>query len=236
MRIAFHASAACLAIVALPPQVALAGMPSITLSDVARMRFQTISFFLLGIVLSAWAVRGLWNSLQRDFHRLPQLSFGKAVGVVLLWGLLSIVVLTMISGARELMTPGAWKKQGLTYQLASDAEQSGAPSAKKSAIALRQEHLEQLRIALWQYAGNHDRRFPPSIAESSIPPQAWQLPDSEGMPYSYVPGLSEGKSTAIVAFEPRIYGDDQFVLQANGEIVRMPSDKIRAALEAEGKP
>jgi hypothetical protein len=54
----------------------------------------------------------LWNSLQRDFPRLPRLSFSRALAGVVLWGLLFIIVLTMISGARELMTPGAWQRQG----------------------------------------------------------------------------------------------------------------------------
>jgi hypothetical protein len=36
---------------------------------------------------------------------------------VTLWGLLFLLILTMISGARELMTPGAWEKHGSTYRL-----------------------------------------------------------------------------------------------------------------------
>jgi hypothetical protein len=36
---------------------------------------------------------------------------------VTLWGLLFLLILTMISGARELMTPGAWEKHGSTYEL-----------------------------------------------------------------------------------------------------------------------
>jgi len=51
---------------------------------------------------------------------LPRLSFGRALAGVILWGLLFFIVLTMISGARELMTPGAWKKDGATYKLADD--------------------------------------------------------------------------------------------------------------------
>jgi hypothetical protein len=99
------------------PQIALAGMPSITFTDVARLRLQTISFFLLGLLLSAAVVMAVWNSLTRDFPRLPRLSYFKATGLVILWGLLFVVVLTMISGARELMTPGAWEKDGYTYKL-----------------------------------------------------------------------------------------------------------------------
>ena len=32
------------------------------------------------------------------------------------------VVLAMISGARELMTPGAWEKHGATYRLKEEAK------------------------------------------------------------------------------------------------------------------
>src|SRR5438876_11472965 len=109
------------------PSDALAGMPSITLSDVARMRVQTISFFLMTLLLSAAAIQFLWNRLLRDFTSLPRLTYGKAVGVVVLWGLLFILVLTMISGARELMTPVASEKQGFSYRPATDTAVAGGP-------------------------------------------------------------------------------------------------------------
>lgn len=97
---------------------ARAGMPSPpVLTDVAKLRVQTISFFLLVFVLCAAAIQRLWNALRPTFPRLPRLSFPKALGLVALWGLLFIVVLTMISGARELMTPGAWERDGATYRL-----------------------------------------------------------------------------------------------------------------------
>ena len=100
-----------------------AGMPSIGLTDLARMRVQAISFFLACFLACSWVVQRLWNSLRGDFPRLPRLSFARSNGLVALWGLLFLLVLTMISGARELMTPGAWKKEGLTYKLAEDKPQ-----------------------------------------------------------------------------------------------------------------
>src|SRR5437763_9410740 len=102
------------------PRAALAGMPSISFSDVARLRLQTISFFLMGLLLSAAVIMAIWNGLRRDFAWLPRLSYAKACGLVVLWGLLFVIVLTMISGARELMTPGAWEKNGLTHKLRTD--------------------------------------------------------------------------------------------------------------------
>ena len=97
--------------------IAHAGMPSLQLTDLAAFRLQSASFFAAGLLVSAAVVRWVWNSLAKDFPRLPRLTFGKACGVVVLWGLLFVLVLSMISGARELMTPDAWEKQGMTYKV-----------------------------------------------------------------------------------------------------------------------
>jgi hypothetical protein len=95
-----------------------AGMPApFSLTEVAGLRLQTISFFLFILLVSAGLIQWLWNGLRDTFTRLPRLSYGKAMALVVLWGLLFAVVLAMISGARELMTPGAWEKHGATYRL-----------------------------------------------------------------------------------------------------------------------
>jgi hypothetical protein len=101
------------------PGTADAGMPSITytISEVSRMRIETISFFLAGFFLSALCIKWLWNYLAGEFTVLPRLSYGRALALLTLWGLLFVLVLTMISGARELMTPGAWEKDGTTHKL-----------------------------------------------------------------------------------------------------------------------
>lgn len=98
---------------------AVAGMPApYTMSDLARLRLETISFFLIVLIVSAALVWWMWNGFRRgDASRLPHLTYAKALGVVVLWGLLFSVVLAMIAGARELMTPGAWERDGATYKL-----------------------------------------------------------------------------------------------------------------------
>ncbi len=99
------------------PTLAHAGMPSFTLVDVANARYEAISFFVVLLLLLALIVQRLWNSLGKDFPKLPRIGYGRALAGVLLWGLLFLLILTMISGARELMTPGAWEKTGSTYRL-----------------------------------------------------------------------------------------------------------------------
>jgi hypothetical protein len=116
----------------------LGGMPSplpsevprfLRLTDSALGRLQTISFFLLTFLASALVVMLLWNYMRRDFAWMPRMSYGRAAAAVFLWGLLFVVVLTMISGARELMTPGAWEKQGFTYKLKDPPKASSGESS-----------------------------------------------------------------------------------------------------------
>ncbi len=58
---------------------------------------EAISFFLAALLVSAFAVRWLWNRLAKDFAWLPRLSVGTSLAVVAVWGLLFLVVLTMIA-------------------------------------------------------------------------------------------------------------------------------------------
>jgi hypothetical protein len=222
------------------PRPALAGMPVVMLSDLARVRFQVVSFFLLVLLLCAWAVQAIWNALRADVPGLPRLSYGKAVGVITLWGLLFVLVLTMISGARELMTPGAWKKQGFTYKLADEPAKPGpatAPEPSADAGALeRREQLDRLRAALWRYALAHDGRFPPGDDGPEIAREVWQVPEPLGLRYLYVAGRSLGEPDAIVAYEPGVYGRDRYVLLADGRVRLMAVAEIRKALEPERFP
>lgn len=127
--------------------IPFAGMPATLPEDIARFlrlnegisaRLQSISFFLLGLAVATFAVQGLWNFIARDSRWLPALSFPRACCVVLLWSSLFVVVLTMISGARELLTPGAWKKDGYTYTL-EQADGVAAPGPEATSPASQAE-------------------------------------------------------------------------------------------------
>jgi hypothetical protein len=216
----------------LAPSLVQAGMPSLRLTDMAEMRLQSISFFLFGFLLCAGLIKLLWNWLRKDFAALPRLSYPKALGVVALWGLLFVLVLTMISGARELMTPGAWEKAGLTYKL------SQKPGLSEASDELaRHKGLDRLRVALWVYARSHGGRFPESIGVSEIPTDCWQLPGPSGLTYLYAGGgqmADQGK--APVAYEPELVGSQSLVLWSNGEIRLAEWQELMRALPAGNKP
>jgi hypothetical protein len=208
--------------------VALAGMPAVTLSDLARMRFQTISFFLVVFLLCSWVVRWLWNSARKDFPRLPYLTFRRAITLVALWGMLFLLVLTMISGARELMTPGAWKKEGLTYKLKDASEAPKANVIEREGE--RRAALDRLRVALWTYARHHDGRFPPGETPSEIPDDAWRVPDPSGMRYRYIAGLLADRGDVPLAYEPGIFGSGRFALLTNGKVVLLTDGELTSAV------
>jgi hypothetical protein len=219
------------------PPLAHAGMPaplptnvvqSQILNATALERLQAISFFLAAFLLAAAALRLLWNYLQRDFPSMPRLSYAKALAALSLWGLLFIIVLTMISGARELMTPGAWTKEGFTYKLTDEA--------RRNAEALRRQQLERLYTALLQFAATHQGRFPSADEAGAMASVLWEIPESGGMRYLYVAGRSAGERAEILAYETEWDSDRRLVLKSNGDVVAMRSGEIRAALHPGENP
>jgi hypothetical protein len=189
---------------------------------------QAISFFVVLLLGSAWAVKGLWSVLRREWIALPELTYWRSLSLVVLWGLLFVVVLTMISGARELMTPGAWRKQGWTYKLAETAPQGSAGEE-------RRRGLEQLRQSLWQYAATHSGEFPPAV-DAEVPPALWKLPGWPGLRFLYVPGRRAEEAGRLLVFEPAAEGDARLVLLTNGLIGTMTSAEIEAAVKKANEP
>jgi hypothetical protein len=232
-----------MAIVALAyPGAALGGMPSPTLADVeralgltdmTRMRLEVISAALLIAMLGAAMIQRIWNSLRKDFTILPRLSYAKASGIVVLWGLLFALVLTMISGARELMTPGAWEKSGLTYHLAGEP-----PPDVERQIAARVGAIRRLGYALREYARTHKGRYPAPGTTSEIPEILWRLPAPSVGRYVYVGGLQdpdhEDRLGVPLAYEPDEVGPDRLVLLTDGLTLWLPAAEIQRVLSRRG--
>jgi hypothetical protein len=196
-----------------------AGMTVYDLNDVVRLRLEDLSFFAVLLVVCAFGIKLIWNYLSKGFPQLPRINFGRAVCLTGILGLLMLLVLSMISGARELLTPGAWRRQGSAYRL-NDA----------GSEPLRRQSMEFLRGALRTYAEQHHGKYPPHDFVSDIPEKFWQAPDSVGTRYIYIGGFSRNVSNAVVACEPVSFGERRYVLFANGDIQKLSTPSIRQAL------
>jgi hypothetical protein len=230
MRRALLLGLACLAIVLLPT-VAWAGMPTPVLTEWATMRLSAISFFTVGVLVSALVVKILWNSLAKDFTKLPRLGYARSLALVVLWGFLFLFVLTMIAGARELMTPEAWQLRGLTYKIVDQDEQK-APAEEESpdSLDLRRQRLEGLKLALWDYALKHDGRFPESLEEPGFDGWKHHVVGVPGLLYGYVSGKTADSPAELLAFEPNVFGDSRLVLRTDGAMAVVSGEEIRRML------
>lgn len=190
-------------------------------------RLQAISFFVACLLLCAWGVRWLWNSLRKDVTWLPALTYRRSLSLVMLWGLLFVIVLTMISGARELMTPGAWQKQGWTYKL---TEHPSTDSQARLGHTERRQALERLRTELWQYAATHQGQFP-SIDELKIDADLWNVPGWPDQKFILAPNRHAEVAGRLLVYEPEVDGDERQVLLTNGLIGTMRGIEIHQALK-----
>jgi hypothetical protein len=188
------------------------GSPATSLTDVARRRLEVLSFFLWALVLGGVAIHRLWNRLARRGWVLA-LTARQAVLMVGLWSMGSMVVLIMVSGARELMIPGAWGRHGVVRAL-SAPDRAAALVERGRTLA-----LEQLRSALWRHAAAHGGEFPANELDPEGGTARWQSFDPEGRPFIFLPGRRADLGADPVAFEPATFGPERRVLLSNGEIV-----------------
>ena len=204
-------------------------MPVVRLSDWAAMRLDTISFFLGLMLLVAWVFQLLWNYLQKDFSRLPRLAYSRALVLTFTMGLGMSLVLSMISGARELFTPGAWQKNGLTYKIAP------VPNQAEQLLHVRKQKMVQLKDALWSFAEGHDQNLPINAFTSTLSSDLFRTAHPSRMHYEYradEDGL-RGRARPL-AWEPDIYEKDRLVLYTDGRIESLTKKKIEAMIK--GRP
>lgn len=195
------------------------------LNDVVRLRLEDVSFFAFLLLLCSLGVKLVWNYVAKEMPALPRISFLRSLCLTGVLSLMMLLVLSMISGARELLTPGVWRRQGSAYRL-------NDPSTE----ALRRQSMEFLRSALRNYSEQHGGKFPPHDFVPEIPEKIWQSPDNAGTRYIYVAGLTKDSGTNVVACEPPSLGDTRYVLCANGEVKKLSSSELRRALGIKEPP
>jgi hypothetical protein len=142
---------------------------------------------------------------------------------VFVTGLMFYVVLTMISGARELLTPGAWEKQGVGYRL----RENGVASLGKEE---RRGRLRELQIAIWAYAKTHDGKAPPGLFADGVVSPLWQYPG--GGFYCLIPGVNPGMGRDILVYEPSAAGARRLVLLADGSIEDLAEGELKRRIDS----
>ena len=200
----------------------MAGMTVVTLTDVAAARIDALSFFLVTYLVISWVVKLIWNQLAKSFESLPKLKYRQALSVVFVTGLLFYVVLTMISGARELLTPGAWEKQGTGYRL-RDGETTGLSKEE------RKKAMAKLKEAIWEYAKTSGGKAPSGPFGGEIPAELWTYGD--GGLYALVPGVKPGGGREVLVYEPSLAGGRRFVLLADGSIEDRAEGDLKGELD-----
>ena len=195
---------------------ARAGMPSYDLNDIVVLRLQDISFFLVLLLASAYGFKLLWNFSFRPLPKVPQIGYRHALGLTTILGLLMLLVLTMISGARELLTPGAWRKQGSTYRLNSPANEEQ-----------RRDHLRSLHAAIRHYQSTHNGQIPPHEYAPEIPPELWRSLDLEGTRMILVNWPATGSATNWLALEPKSFGSKRLGVTRDGEIRTITAAELK---------
>lgn len=201
---------------------ASAGMTVVTFTDIARARLDALSFFLFTYLLISWLVKLLWNYLGKTFTVLPRLNYGRALGLVFLSGMMFYVVLTMISGAREVLTPGAWEKQGIGYR----TREGGVAYLTKDE---RRSALRELQEAIWAYAREHEGKAPPGPLVAGIKADLWQF--RGGGLYCLMPEVKPGGGREVMVYEPSTAGGRRFVLLADGNIEDRDEGTLKSDLE-----
>lgn len=203
----------------LPVMPANAGMTVYGLRDVVRLRVEEISFFIVLLIACSFAFKLLWNFAFKGFNAVPRLKFPQALCLSLLLGLGTLLILTMISGIREVLTPGAWRHQGTSYRLNDPSQEP-----------VRRRSLEHLRSALLDYARTHEGKFPAYDFGPEIVEKLWESPDQASSRYIYMGGHRANDVQALLAIEPLTFGDQRFVLRGSGEITLLSSENIEREL------
>jgi len=200
-------------------QVAQAGMPPslLHLTHIAELRLQSISFFLMVLLASAFFLKRLWNFLARDFPKLPLLSYQGALAGSVLCGLTVLFVMTTISGAQELLAPDARERPGQTKQLVQADSEKVIPL--QSSLKVRRAKLDELHFALFVYAAAHEGKLPDNPEATNFAEEFWVQPGGLNVKYGYVKGQKVGDSYDPIAFEQAVYDDGkQLILFADGSI------------------
>lgn len=183
--------------------------PSPLVSEPFSRQVQLLVGSVIVLSIGAWIVKALWNSLAKDFESLPQMSYLRALGMTLLWGLAMVVALILIDGTRHTLSPAAWVRNGFTYRLSTEEEQILTDYRNQ-----RREQLKNLHADLKSHIEANGRTLPPSL--TTIESDHLYVPENAELQYLWK--LDTENSTFQIV-EPELVDDVRYAITAQGEVI-----------------
>lgn len=194
------------------------------LTEFGRLQLQQFSYALFALVLAGLALRAGWNVMREEFPLFPRLPVWLLVPGLLLFAVLGAVALKPLRDERDHEErAAAAKAKAEADQLAHSLQQSR-----------RLASMLKLKGVLWDYALAHDGRFPASQADTAIARDAWNVDTDVPYGYRYMPGLTRD-SNRLLAFEPAVFDDQQYVLLTTGEVLLMAAEEIHQRREEDAR-
>ncbi len=207
------------------------------LTDAGTLRFEAMSACLVVFLVAAGGFRVIWNEFGRGVAQLPELSYRRAVSLMVGAGLLAWPVLVIVASGGDSFVPPAWGPppagDARTGPDAGPSASGGEPAPTADAEPARRARLLALKDALWTYAQYRGGQFPPDKAALPGDGQAWVTADPSGMSFLYTPAFPAsraGSGSSVVAFEPGIFGAERLALFSDGSIRKLPLAAIRTAV------
>lgn len=210
---------------------AQAGMPmpmAVFLSEYGTDRLIGISttFFVI-LVLVAIPVMYAWNAffaeIDGESKHFKRIGYVKSLGITFLGVCLFTLILVMVAGSRELLSPGAWVPDGMLSKTVYSVE--GEKIAKDFDIdedemidQVRRKAMIRLRDALRRFAEEHDGRLPGTMDEPGFE-ELWQIPFAAGVSYEYYP--EETGAELPLVREPSVLPNAKFSIGRKFEITEV---------------
>ena len=224
---------------ALHAREALAGMPHARAHRWSQVRVETLSFFIVVLLVCVAVIRWLWNGLAKDFPAHAAIELRPDIGDGRAFGALPGSRADDDCLGRELLTPGAWQKQGLLYNAARAAVAARAGQAgrsetvgpavnvwkickKRSGVMPNGTRAGFPRATLCLRSSRRCGNCPALTKCFIFTCRAWlsegtvlfSSNENRDSPHLFV------HRPRVLAFEPDVFGGDRLVLRTDGTICR----------------
>lgn len=183
--------------------------PSPLVSEPFSRQVQLLIGSVIVLLIGAAIVKGLWNSLVKDFESLPRMSYLRSIGMTILWGLAMVVALILIDGTRHTLSPSAWVRNGFTYRLSTEEEQILNDFRQE-----RREQLENLYADVKNHVESNGGELPQTLTQ--IESDFLSVPQNMELQYLW---KVDAENSTFQIVEPELVDDVRYAVTADGEVI-----------------